>query len=392
MAMLAQTYYEQAEYEPMLSSMPTIASNSIEQHAESLQAKYAREKLEVWCRSEEVQDSFDSQGASDELLEYWTRQENNAWRYGQRASTENAEATELLQSRDGLLSPANFMDGRTLSQPLRYLAIQILRMFVHDPNSLGEATILFDNYVFLTNETDVDMVYMLPATCAAIAALLQKTEDALADFNVDVSLVCQQALLAGYPVVARVTSEMIANQERRILETLEWRIALPTIDKWTAMFTVRFNTLTRCGLVDDLRELWQLPYAMGMHIAMCEAFSKYSSPKSLAVGLKCIQLVLAGLIPLQALRPPKLSSREWELLFDAGRLPWPKVKHDKPAGVTNLLPDFLPWTFGISFEEVQEHCLTTCMTVQRLAANAITMQGVPSSENKAPSPLHFASC
>jgi hypothetical protein len=164
-------------------------------------------------------------------------------------------------------------------------------------------------------------IQSLPATCAAIVCILKKNDCVASNiegstFLFDARQFSEQLPSIGYPnAKAEITQETINTQELRVLQTLGWRIQVPTAETWSSAFTARFNVLTKSLLTPSLTWVWQQSLFGSSYIMMRKAVNLELPPRALAIGLLAIGLVGARLLPLQVIQPPDMSIEEWHTLY-----------------------------------------------------------------------------
>jgi len=158
---------------------------------------------------------------------------------------------------------------------------------------------------------------------------------------------------------------MLFNAERDILQALGWRISIPTLESWTSTYCARFNILTQHRFIDSLKWVWQRSVMISRFIMMRNAVSSEVLPQKIAGGLLALGLVAARLLPGEALRPPRISSADWNALYvesdsqkDTLAQPLPSEEY-----MTYLL-EILGVTLEWSLSQVQEACLLTATIVR----------------------------
>jgi len=295
------------------------------------------------------EDAFDVRGIADELLEDWT----------------DREIHSLAPIPSGV-------DASVLPLHVRHTALSFLSHIAQvvglPQKSWFEASLLLDAFILksLTPSQNLNSIELaintLPATCVALVAILRKNE-CISPLGADTSCyIADACLLAQYlqglgytSVNAEVTEDMINKQEVKVLHTLRWRIRVPTIESWTSTFCARFNVLTRNSMVPSLTLVWQEALVAARRIMMHQASSKALPPKQLAAGLLAIGLVGARLLPLDSVRPRKMSEENWSQLYQGTQ---PKELHPKcvlPANHSDCLLVLLKITTGVDLAEMRAH-------------------------------------
>jgi len=232
-----------------------------------------------------------------------------------------------------------------------------------------EVVTLFD--VYHLKKTDGVTIDSIPATCAALLMLVKKGDCATvrvgaSNFAPQAAQLAQWLQRLGFSSVSSdVTEAMLFNAERDILQALGWRISIPTLESWTSTYCARFNILTQHRFIDSLKWVWQRSVMISRFIMMRNAVSSEVLPQKIAGGLLALGLVAARLLPGEALRPPRISSADWNALYvesdkqkDTLAQPLPSEEY-----MTYLL-EILGVTLEWSLSQVQEACLLTATIVR----------------------------
>jgi hypothetical protein len=314
----------------------------------------------AWRMSEDIQDALDVQGISDELIAYWTQSERQVL----MPKSKQADAQAALP-----------VDVRRTS--LSFLCtILVSANLGHD--CWFHAATLLD--MFLFHSTDAKPIDALPATCAALVLLLKKMDTAItcmrgSSFSRPATQFAQHLISLGYHTVhPEVTEEMVDLQEQKILQALDWRLRFPTPESWTAMFTARFNVLTHNFLMPSLNWVCQRSLLAARHTIMRQALPVELPPKALTVGLFGINLVGARLLPLEAIKPPKLSDDDWVLLYKSSTMSQQIECVLAAADSSKLLELFLV-TVGACLADVQEYCHLAAMAMLDAVCDAPDSSG-----------------
>jgi len=303
---------------------------------------------ECSVRDDAVQDALDVQCVPDELIEDWSRRENQAF-----------QPKLCAVPQEPLCLPP----------PVRTAALSFIAVCAQQAELTQkgwfEASTLLDIFHLKTiNAKSAISMDCLLATCAALVCIIKKNDKLVSygiadaeNFVATASYFAQDLEDMGCPSVeAEVTVEMIQSQERHILSTLGWRIHVPTIDSWSTMFIARFNVLTRNLLVQKLQWVQYQSLSSSQLLMMKQAFTKERSPRTLAVGLLGIGLVAAGLFPMQAFKPPNLTCEEWSDMFKDiqanGQQPHCQIP---PCHSVTMMQVFME-TIGADLIDIQECC------------------------------------
>jgi hypothetical protein len=164
----------------------------------------------------------------------------------------------------------------------------------------------------------------LPAACAAAVTLVGKGEDSSFAATPD-QMAAQASSFAkwlrsqGAELSPEVSGEDVIRQELHILVSLEWQWQYPSVHIWLDMLSQRFQILSgnayRSSI--DFAKIRGLTTHWGL--LHSRARMDGTSPRRVACGLFCLQLVAARLLPLDALRPARVSEQEWERLLKQGQ-------------------------------------------------------------------------
>jgi len=178
----------------------------------------------------------------------------------------------------------------------------------------------------------VDLCYLsgrataevLPEVCAAAVALITKSGDssssAMGPVMTGLAHRCapftRWMVRKGYREETHgVSQDRIIEQERNLLVAVQWKIDRPSVHTWLQALVSRFAVLTH-GFFASYTE-WIFSQSMSSAVMLITryALSAEMSAQRMARGLLCVWLVVAGVIPLGALRPNFLSENDWEDLF-----------------------------------------------------------------------------
>jgi len=165
---------------------------------------------------------------------------------------------------------------------------------------------------------------VLPAACAAIVGLVRKfncdTMVPPAHLAVEASQLVKWLLQAGIETVFAVTAEQIKEQEMLVLAALDWDLAVPDMHNWLRATLERFLGLTQGRGEESFQWVFKRCVHEAMQIGM-SGTDLALSPRVLANGSFCLNLVAAGLLTLDDLRPDTVDDPlEWERIFVASRL------------------------------------------------------------------------
>jgi hypothetical protein len=293
--------------------------------------------------TDECQDKLDAQGVSDELISAWSKKEEEVLSRLTSGTTPSSAALPL-SVRDSIHRFISYI-ASTAGLPQK---------------SFFEAAALFDIYMAQAESSEDE----IPITCAALVILLLKQDSALAGFS-GLTFAMHASQFAKYMVtsgvategaIEDVTEEMIYARERDILESLGWKIILPTIESWITTFIARFNILTHRRFMTSLEWLWHRAMFGARMLVRWQALSPEYPPMELAVGLLGLGLVGARLIPLDAIQPCKIALDDWELLYSESQPQGQETECMLPKHQSKMLLELLTVATGTSVEQTKEYC------------------------------------
>lgn len=270
--------------------------------------------------TEKLLDEFDARGVSNELVQFWGAQEAKMF-----SRIKSAKVVEFL--------PAGVRE-----MTLRFLA----DLMGLSQNGLLDAALLLDLYCFCKDAS----VKMLPATCLAVVTLLKKNGNSA--FQIDplalskyASQFAQWLHHLGYITYDVVSSDTVFKQEEALLRELGWHINAPSIQKWMSVFCDRFDVLSNRQFTSSLEWIYEKSIFFAVMLAMQGVTAISVPPQRMANGLFGLFLIIAHLLPFDALRPVKVTALEWEELFlenlSQGTLPSYVLPAEAEAGVRQLL-------------------------------------------------------
>eukprot|EP00418_Pyrodinium_bahamense_P015394 CAMPEP_0179114402 /NCGR_PEP_ID=MMETSP0796-20121207/53567_1 /TAXON_ID=73915 /ORGANISM="Pyrodinium bahamense, Strain pbaha01" /LENGTH=342 /DNA_ID=CAMNT_0020812623 /DNA_START=86 /DNA_END=1114 /DNA_ORIENTATION=- len=253
---------------------------------------------------EDIQDALDREQVPTELLTELARKEDRAF--------------------------VSSCDGKPLPKVVRRLAVcflgRLLGMFAApSAEDWSAAAVLLD--AFVAQAAGGLRLGALPATCVAIAKIVKKMDSVeiahyLAGMNSKVVAAASQLAQCLQRLGYRqdpVDTQELHRQEWELLRTLRWQITLPCQESWLSIFCTRLDVLTASILQTSIGWAREQSTAMVNTLVMWQATSARLPPRRMAAGALSINLARAGLLPLEALRAPEVSSAQWgHLLVEAG--------------------------------------------------------------------------
>jgi hypothetical protein len=311
---------------------------------------------------EAVLDMLDDQGVSQELLEDWTVREMQSFK----------PVPSGVQV--ALLPP------QVRATTLRFIS-HVAQLAGLQQKSFFEAATLLDIYHVKTIDPDeiLPTIETLPATCAALVAILRKFDCVTAQVS-GVSFVSHASSFAQYlsselgysSIDPHVTEEMINDQEKIVLKALEWRINVPNAESWMNLFSGRFNIITRNTVAPTLCWVWQTGLCGARMVTMQQAAGSDLPPRVLAAGLLAFGLVSGGLLPKEALQPRQMTPSQWSMLCDELQPNGQQMQRvaATDAQICSLLSIYSA-AVGITIEEIKEY---TCLAALALR-DALKAQG-----------------
>jgi hypothetical protein len=248
---------------------------------------------------EAVQDALDRSGVATEGLVEKMAQEI------QMLKTPKGEKHKFL--------PANVRHGTLhfMQNLVKLMHLDIQRWF--------ESAVLLDVFD-CASPGGIDIKF-LPATAVAVVKLIWKTNNAvqsLQGFRLSqhASQLGTWLKSIGYPSpVGEVTEAMIIERESEILKALHWQVNLHSVETWMSTFCMRFNVLTHGLFVPSLDWVSRQSIYFARKLVFHRAAGQGLAPHRQAAGLFALSFVSAKLIPLDNLKPDRVSSADWEELF-----------------------------------------------------------------------------
>jgi len=246
---------------------------------------------------DEQVDALDAVCVPDELLEDW-----------------NVHEAKMMMSPCAGNRPALPPLARDMA--LRFMA-HIAKLLNLHPSAWFHLAVLLDGYC--QRHSQADMISRLPATCVALVKMLKKADAAglsMKGSNLSAHAGQLREWLQSIGIwTDSTTEEMLNEQEASVLATLEWKIFIPSIESWLSTYCTRFSVLTQWLLGPSLSWVWETTISNGRILVMHSPASALLPPGRQAKGLLGMACVSARLLPLDAIRPEKVSPLLWEQLF-----------------------------------------------------------------------------
>jgi hypothetical protein len=161
-------------------------------------------------------------------------------------------------------------------------------------------------------------------------------------------------------ISAIFTTDILSQQEASLLETLDWKIAIPSSESWLSAYCTRFNIFTRKLLVSSLVWVWGETVINANVLIRHSPASAQFSPRKQANGLLGLAFVRAGLLPPSAMATKTHCPVLWhQLLLEikctkAQQASVPKcLVLDRP---TRHILKMLCKTVGADLKNLQQDC------------------------------------
>mmetsp|Transcript_126644 Transcript_126644/g.352859 ORF Transcript_126644/g.352859 Transcript_126644/m.352859 type:complete len:379 (-) Transcript_126644:300-1436(-) len=312
------------------------------------------DELPTFQPSDEEVDTLESNGVADELLQAWADKEVQA--VTPRPSDGNHELPPLV--RDMTL---NFI----------CYTVSLLNVNQTDPStphkSWFEVAHMLDIFL-MHGSKGQNILEDLPATCIALVKIQKKFDTATLNtrglnLHLHAAQLAQWLTRAGY-TTSSPTQDELDQQEMAILEALRWQVNLPSIESWLSAFCMRFNVLTHGNFIPQLNWVWQQCMVYARVVVTHKAATLEKLPQRKANGLLGLTFVRARLVPLDALRPAKLSPTMWENLFESGQFQATVPVCVLAPGFAQRVLDLLQVVLGRSLAELQQDCAMIAYELQ----------------------------
>jgi len=250
---------------------------------------------------EELIDELDENAVSWELLTGWA---------------------EMEAKESKILAAARAQQPQPVPDQVRQAALRFLHALAETlgikQNGWLDAVLLFDRYCL---SGSVLHVGSLPELCVAIATMVKKVDSSrgIINFVALSRLATQYAHWLADMGFARgahcVLEEHVANQEKMLLTALDWSVGVPSVHMWLGVLCKRFDILTQGMSTATLDWVNSQGITSAGMLVMRQVAFVGMTPRAMANGLFCAFLSVAAIVPAEALRPAKLTEREWEELL-----------------------------------------------------------------------------
>jgi hypothetical protein len=217
-----------------------------------------------------------------------------------------------------------------------------------------KAVLFFDAYC--GSLPDAPPAEAMPATCAAVVALVHKLDKSEVPYKMKpglasyVEMVCH---LADVLEVGKADIESVVTAERCILDALKWTTNVPAVDVWVSTIWKRMNIFMEGHGSQQLQQMDPAKNTIitswMRYLMYAQATNSSLSSKEVACGLFCFGLVNVALLPAASfeladdewekrsklqLRPPHCTASAQQLAELLGKLevasgrPWIQMKED----------------------------------------------------------------
>jgi len=164
-------------------------------------------------------------------------------------------------------------------------------------------------------------------------------------------------------VTTEVSDRELTVQEQRILKALDWQVSYPCVEQMCFAYFARFGMLAGADFQPLIQPMQAKVLIVARAVVMCIPTTDALSHGRLAAGLFANCFVEAGYLPLNNLKPEKMSVSNWHALAAAtqprGELPQCRV----PAATSMQVFDMICLAVG---EEPAAIRAAASQTVQAL--------------------------
>lgn len=202
---------------------------------------------------------------------------------------------------------------------LRFMAQVIQQKNMHQ-GCWFEAAALFDAYCTKATGAQIEM---LPLVCVNCVRLVQKfgsvvPEDARPNWLGFTKQFASWLTAAGY-TVPQFTEDVLRRCEIQMLQAFSWKVQVPFLEQWSATYAIRFNILSNNSYNASLTWVHNQSMILGRLLIMRQASTTTFNHRDFALGLLCLGLIGARLLPLSTLRPAQMTEAVWASLYTASQ-------------------------------------------------------------------------
>jgi len=288
--------------------------------------------------SDDVEAAFDAQNIHDDMLAFCTKLEKKV----------------LMCMSDRTLLPAV---AHIREAALCFMS-QLTQLMNMPPNAWFQSVTLFDVYCLsMPNGPPIEQI---PATCIALVKLLKKMDCTVANaIPADLSplgVPMEKWLENLGHTVPPITNRSIAKVELCLLQALNWQLDVPNVEFWMSKFCARLNVLTRSALMTSLNWIWEQGICYARMILLKQVSNPAHPPIQMATGSIALGCVRAQLLPVAAIRPPKVCTQAWDQSFAESQPDGMIPECVLPPAQSQQLLQFLQVSTGANLEEIREAC------------------------------------
>jgi len=138
-------------------------------------------------------------------------------------------------------------------------------------------------------------------------------------------------------------AQAYSRAEERFVCRVSWRISQPSTLTWLHVFCERLQAMNPSLFPIFMNIIWYVCENVRMRLLCYQQVYADSPPCHIACGILCIAVCEVGLLSLDLLRPPSMSTLEWSTLFCSS------LRHDEVPRCP--FPELKCWMFLSSLEE-----------------------------------------
>eukprot|EP00928_Gymnodinium_smaydae_P048443 TRINITY_DN32391_c0_g1_i1.p1 TRINITY_DN32391_c0_g1~~TRINITY_DN32391_c0_g1_i1.p1 ORF type:complete len:377 (+),score=52.53 TRINITY_DN32391_c0_g1_i1:55-1131(+) len=322
-------------------SLPALSSQAEELHKELASNQPFEEDYMF-------QDEFENMGVANELLEM------NACREDEVHGVQSKSLQGRLQPR------------------LRAIALSFLWKLLYSAGFVkqwAEAVTLLDAYCTKSEGKAADS---LPATCLAIFRILVLFEhDRPRDLGLLLEQLSSESELSGFGFPCDSswpTDEEVKRRQISLLQTMEGNVKLPSLLWWVTAYSLRLDICTGKVLATSID--WAFTQSMNQAQAVLthHASSHWKSPRRISAGLFAMNLVQAGLLAVNDLRPLHVSATQWARLLKGTGLEHGDPPFALPKEYSERVFESLELATTLSAGDIQDGCQSSLEIMQMMGA------------------------
>jgi len=236
----------------------------------------------------------------------------------------------------------------------------------------------------------------IPSLCGALVRLLKKFDTVIPssddDLMVYIMHLAQYLRNAGHTVPhPAVSLQSLETHEKVVLEALDWKINLSSVDTWMSTFYARMNSLTGQALLPTLRLTWNHSLGLARTMLMQKGSSLSLSRRHAARGLLGIGFVAARLLAPEVLGLDSLDDLEepFNQLLAMNDTNKDSTVAGGPPGQLNPSAQVMPAGCHEFFLELLQ--VTTCSSLAALQEDCRLVQHEMKNGPRTPKQVHYES-